>query len=71
MRRRDVLALAASAAVAGPAAANEPFPSRPVTLVVPWPAGGATDLTMRLLAELASRALGQPVQVANQLHHFR
>ncbi len=66
MRRRDVLALAASAAVAGPAAANEPFPSRPVTLVVPWPAGGATDLTMHLLAELASRALGQPVQVDNR-----
>ncbi len=42
------------------------FPQRPITLWVPWPAGGATDLTLRLLAELASRRLGQRVIVENR-----
>jgi len=42
------------------------FPSRPVTLWVPWPAGGATDLTLRLLADGASRDLGQKVYVENR-----
>ncbi len=68
MRRRalaalPLLPLGASAPQVG---ATEVFPARPVTLVVPWPAGGATDLTMRLLAELAARVLGQPVQVDNR-----
>lgn len=42
------------------------FPSRPITLIVPWPAGGATDITMRILADLAARQLGQPVVVENR-----
>lgn len=42
------------------------FPTRPVTLIVPWPAGGATDLQMRVLAEGAARHLGQPVIVENR-----
>jgi tripartite-type tricarboxylate transporter receptor subunit TctC len=42
------------------------FPSRPITLWVPWPAGGATDLTLRLLAELAGRSLGQKILVENR-----
>jgi len=71
MRRRALLlaapaVAAAAAAWTGRVGASEPFPSRPITLVVPWPAGGATDLTMRLLAELASRPLGQPVHVENR-----
>ena len=45
---------------------SEPFPSRPVTLWVPWPAGGATDLTLRLLAEIAGRHLGQRVLIENR-----
>ena len=48
------------------ARASTAYPQRPITLWVPWPAGGATDLTMRLLAELASRQLGQRVQVENR-----
>ncbi len=69
-RRRVVGSLAALAF--GPAAAHvmaQPpanFPTRPVTLWVPWPAGGATDLTMRVLAELASRQLGQKVLIENR-----
>jgi len=42
------------------------FPSRPITLVVPWPAGGATDLSMRVLADAASRQLGQTVLTENR-----
>jgi tripartite-type tricarboxylate transporter receptor subunit TctC len=45
---------------------GEEFPSRPITLWVPWPAGGATDLTLRLLGELAGRHLGQRVVVENR-----
>jgi len=44
----------------------EAFPSHPVTLWVPWPAGGATDLTMRILAEAAGRHLGQKVLTENR-----
>lgn len=42
------------------------FPSRPISLIVPWPAGGATDITMRILADLVARQLGQPVVVENR-----
>ena len=42
------------------------FPQRPISLWVPWPAGGATDLTLRLLAELAGRQLGQKVVIENR-----
>ncbi|HEX2546033.1 MAG TPA: tripartite tricarboxylate transporter substrate binding protein [Ramlibacter sp.] len=42
------------------------YPARPITLIVPWPAGGQTDITMRILAELAGRQLGQPVVVENR-----
>jgi tripartite-type tricarboxylate transporter receptor subunit TctC len=42
------------------------FPSKPVTLVVPWPAGGGSDSVMRMLAEAASGPLGQPIVVVNK-----
>ena len=42
------------------------FPSRPITLIAPWPAGGAIDVTMRILAELAGRQLGQSIVVKNR-----
>jgi tripartite-type tricarboxylate transporter receptor subunit TctC len=69
-RRRLVASIAAVAF--GPAfgmvraQAAERFPQRPILLWVPWPAGGATDLTMRILAELASRQLGQKVLTENR-----
>lgn len=62
------LALAALLAVPiAPAAQAQPaFPSRPVTLVVSFPAGGSSDVTARIVAEGMSRDLGQPVVVENR-----
>ncbi|HSW25917.1 MAG TPA: tripartite tricarboxylate transporter substrate binding protein, partial [Burkholderiaceae bacterium] len=69
-RRRFVGALSALAfgPAFGAAMAQAPsgYPSRAITLWVPWPAGGATDLTLRLLAELAARTLGQKVIIENR-----
>jgi tripartite-type tricarboxylate transporter receptor subunit TctC len=42
------------------------FPSRPITLIVPWAAAGSTDITMRILAEQAGRILGQNIIVQNR-----
>ncbi len=67
MRRRDCLCLglATLASVAAPAYAAQ-WPQRHIDLIVPWPAGGATDLTIRMLAESMERSLGQPVIVRNK-----
>ena len=48
------------------AAQAQDFPNRPITLIVPWPAGGSTDTHLRKLAEIAGRYLGQPVIVENK-----
>ena len=72
MHRRDILKLGGAAAAAtalpgatlGQGAAG--FPSKPITMIVPWPAGGGTDLWHRALAEAMSRNLGQPVVVDNK-----
>ncbi len=42
------------------------WPTRPITMLVPWPAGGPTDLGMRVLARIAGRELGVPVVVENK-----
>ncbi len=66
-RRRFIAAAAAlSAGPLVPASASTGFPTKPITLWVPWPAGGATDISLRLLAELASASLGQKVIVENR-----
>jgi tripartite-type tricarboxylate transporter receptor subunit TctC len=46
--------------------AEKAFPARPLSLWVPWQAGGATDLTMRVLADIAGRSLGQKVNIENR-----
>ncbi|MEJ8857926.1 tripartite tricarboxylate transporter substrate binding protein [Variovorax robiniae] len=66
--RRQVLALALSAAAAGAAApaVAQGYPSKPITLVVAYPAGGDTDALARLFGEKLSSRLGQPVVVDNK-----
>jgi tripartite-type tricarboxylate transporter receptor subunit TctC len=69
LQRPIVSALFGSALVAlasGPARAQADFPSRPITLVVPLPAGGTADLLCRYAAEKASAGLGQQVVVENR-----
>jgi tripartite-type tricarboxylate transporter receptor subunit TctC len=60
------LALAISAVTGSVAQAQTAFPSRPVTMVVPLPAGGTADLLARLAAERMSAVLGQQVVVENR-----
>ena len=55
-----------SASMFGSAFAQEAFPSKPITLVVPYAPGGGTDVTTRALAMAAEKQLGQPVTVVNQ-----
>ena len=67
MRRRQLVQLAA-ATVAAPSlsAFAQAFPVRPIKLLVAFPAGGPTDITMRSLADNASKILGQPVVIENK-----
>ena len=67
-RARRALLGAGAALAALPAAslAQSRFPEKPITLIVPWPAGGSTDRHHRLLAELAGKHLGQNVIVENR-----
>ena len=53
-------------AAAGQARAEDPYPSRPIRLMVGFGAGGPTDITFRKLAELAAKHLGQPIVVVNK-----
>ncbi|MCY1257434.1 hypothetical protein D9M68_170920 [compost metagenome] len=52
--------------VAGLAQASEAYPQKPITLIVPWAAGGSTDILARVLSEHLTRSLGQPVIVDNK-----
>ena len=69
LTRRKLLQLAA----AGTAAASLPraahaadFPTKPVTLICPWPPGGSTDVQMRALADATGKHLGQQVVIENK-----
>jgi tripartite-type tricarboxylate transporter receptor subunit TctC len=63
---RALLSLVALVAAVLPVAADEPYPVRPITIVVPFPPGGIADLTARPLAASLERALKQPVVVTNK-----
>lgn len=64
--RAFVFGLSVLAAVSGTAAAQSAFPSRPIRIISPVPAGVAPDVMARLYAEQLSRSLGQPVTVENK-----
>ncbi len=69
-RRRAMLGFGTLMVLAGSmprsAKAQDPYPERPITLVVPFPAGGSTDLLARLVAKAMSRHLDQQIVVENR-----
>src|ERR1700694_6005444 len=68
-RRCRAIAIAALSAMVGLTAivpgSAETYPSRPIVIVVPFPAGGPTDVVARILAERMRLSLGQPIVVEN------
>lgn len=62
--RRALVALMFAAGTT--AALAQAYPSRPITLIVPWGAGGGTDATARIIGSLLEKDLGQPVTVVNR-----
>lgn len=66
MRRRTVLQLAGSAAAMWPGGVTaQAYPSKAISIIVPYPAGGPTDTLTRILAEAMQRALGKSVLIDN------
>jgi tripartite-type tricarboxylate transporter receptor subunit TctC len=69
LRRRTFLRLAAGAAALPTVthvAQAQTFPSKPVTLIVPWPPGGTTDVALRALATATERHLGRSIVIENR-----
>ena len=64
MRVKSVVMSLAALLFAG-AAVSQPYPVKPVTLVVPFPAGGPTDTVARTVANAMSKSLGQPILIEN------
>jgi len=64
LTRRAFTTIALAASLSG--AWAQQFPDRPLTMVVPWGAGGGTDAVARMIATLMEKDLGQPVNVVNR-----
>ena len=64
--RNFALAALAAASLLGAGNAQAAFPERPITLIVPWAAGGGTDAVARQIAHMLERDLKQPVNVVNR-----
>jgi tripartite-type tricarboxylate transporter receptor subunit TctC len=60
------LGLAAMLTAFASASSAQNYPSKPVTLIIPWVAGGPTDIVLRAFAEAAQKHLGQPIIVENK-----
>jgi tripartite-type tricarboxylate transporter receptor subunit TctC len=66
MRAVALGALVGLGLLAGAQVQAQDFPTKPVTFVVPWPAGGSTDLAIRALADATQKHLGQPIVIDNK-----
>ena len=67
MNRRTVLqGITAAALTPGLAAAQQPYPQRPIQFIVPFPAGGGTDILARVLADGLREALNDSIVVDNR-----
>jgi tripartite-type tricarboxylate transporter receptor subunit TctC len=64
--RRALLALAALPLVAGTALAQQGWPTKPITIVVPFPPGGPTDVATRIVAQKMSQGLKQNILIDNR-----
>ncbi len=64
--RRASLAVMAAGTLLGATAFAQSYPNRPIEWVVPYPAGGGTDLVARTLAQVMSERLGQPMPITNK-----
>ena len=64
--QKTILTLVVLGAHAGLAGAANPYPSKPIRWVVPWPAGGVADTQARIIAEQLGKALGQPLLIDNR-----
>jgi tripartite-type tricarboxylate transporter receptor subunit TctC len=65
-RSRLMIAVATAGLLMASGAFAQDYPTKPITLIVPWPAGGSTDISMRAIADSASKVLGQPIAVDNK-----
>ena len=63
--KKVTLVLAALAGVVATAAQAQGYPTRPITMIVPFAAGGPTDVIARIVGEHMPRTLGQQIVVAN------
>ena len=68
MKRRQSLAAlgAAATAMVFPGLAHAAYPERPITMIVPWGAGGGTDAVARIIAAELEKELKQPINVVNR-----
>ena len=66
MRRALVLVIGLVLTLGAPAAAQDPYPNRPITMIVHFPPGGVADLTARPVAAAMEKVLKNPVGVVNK-----
>ena len=66
MKRRSLLQLASAMAVPGLVNAQDKYPSKPITIIVPYPAGGNADQRSRQFGRFMSSALGVPIVIENK-----